>query len=140
MRGVEHLNQDMANKLWQKLNKAMAEELLSFNGSLEHYLAAYHSAWNTVRRVCFHLAENKANKEYSFAFMATYTTRLSNTARAQHVPLGRALEEYADAQKKSLLLALLLPVSRSAENSIFLKNLVDTGAIFQPLAWTVLKV
>jgi superfamily II DNA or RNA helicase len=138
MRGVEHLNQDMANKLWQKLNKAMAEELISFNGSLENYLAAYHSAWNTVGRVCFHLAENKANTEYPFAFMATYTTRLSNTARAQHVPLGRALEEYADAKKKSLLLALLLPVSRSSENSIFLKNLVDTGAIFQPLAWTAL--
>jgi len=136
MRGVEHLNQNIANILWQKLNKALAEELLSFDGNLEAYLAAYHSAWNTVGRVCFHLAENKANTEYPFAFMATYTTGLSNAARAQHVPLGRALEEYADVQKKSLLLALLLPVSRSSENSIFLKNLVDTGAIFQPLAWT----
>ncbi len=136
MRGVEYLNQDTASSLWQRLNTAMTEELISFNGSLENYLAAYHSAWNTVGRVCFHLAENKANKEHPFAFMATYTTRLSHAARAQHVPLGRALEEYADAQKKSLLLALLLPVSRSSENSVFLKNLVDTGAIFQPLAWT----
>ncbi len=136
MRGVEHLNQDSANILWQRLNQALREELQSFDGSLEAYLAAYHSAWNTVGRVCFHLAENKANTEYPFAFMATYTTRLSNAARVQHVPLGRALEEYADAQKKALLLALLLPVSRSSENSIFLKNLVDSGAIFQPLAWT----
>lgn len=53
MRGVEHLNQDIANILWQKLNQTLAEELLSFDGSLEAYLAAYHSAWNTVGRVCF---------------------------------------------------------------------------------------
>lgn len=135
MRGIEHLNRDIAHIIWQRLNIAIAEELVSFNGSIEAYLATYHSAWNTVGRVCFHLAENKANLEYPFAFMATYTTHLSNAARAQHVPLGRALEEYADAQKKSLLLSLLLPVSRSSEKSIFLKNLVDTGAIFQPLAW-----
>ena len=135
MRGVEHLTQDIANTLWHRLNKAMTEELKAFNGSIEDYFAAYHSAWNTVGRVCFHLAENKSNAEYPFAFLATYTTRLSNAARAQHVPLGRALDEYADTQKKSLLLALLLPVSRSAEKSIFLKKLVDTGAIFQPLAW-----
>jgi superfamily II DNA or RNA helicase len=136
MRGAEHLNQDSINILWQALHQALAEELVSFNGNLETYLAAYHAVWNTVGRVCFHLAENKANPDQPFAFLATYTTRLSSAARAQHVPLGRALEEYADAQKKSLLLALLLPVSRSAEKSMFLKNLVDTGEIFQPLAWT----
>ncbi len=136
MRGVEHLTQGIANSLWERLNEALVGELISFNGSIETYLASYHAAWNTIGRVCFHLAENKANTEQPFAFLATYTTRLSNAARAQHVPLGRALEEYAGMQKRSLLLALLLPVSRSAEKSVFLKNLVDTGAIFQPLAWT----
>ena len=135
MRGIEHLNLDTANILWQRLNEAITEELTSFNGSIQTYLAAYHSAWNTVGRVCFHLAENKSNVQYPFAFLATYTTRLSNATRAQHVPLGRALEEYAGTQKKSLLLALLLPVSRSSEKSTFIKNLVDTGAIFKPLAW-----
>jgi superfamily II DNA or RNA helicase len=137
MRGVEYLNQDILHIIWQRLNKALAEELVSY-ANVEAYLAAYHSAWNTVGRVCFHLAENKENTEYPFAFMATYTTRLSNSARVQHVPLGRALEEYAGTQNKSLLLALLLPVSRSSENSSFLKKIVDTGAIFKPLAWTAL--
>lgn len=136
MRGIEHLNLELAQKLWNHLNRALEEELTAFSGNLETYLTAYHSAWNTVGRVCFHLAENKANENHPFAFLATYTTRLSNTARAQHVPLGRALEEYAGAQNKSLLLALLQPVSRSSEKSSFLKNLIDRGAIFKPLAWS----
>lgn len=136
MRGIEYLTQEVAQTLWQGLNQALNEELKAFNGNLETYLITYHSAWNTVGRVCFHLAENKTNENHPFAFLATYTTRLSNTARAQHVPLGRALEEYAGTQNKSLLLALLLPVSRSSEKSLFLKNLVDSGAIFQTLAWS----
>jgi len=45
------------------------------------------------------------------------------------------LEEYAEKSKKSLLLSLLLPIHRAAENSSFLKNLVDSGRIFKPLAW-----
>lgn len=134
MRGSEHLNQEAIHKIWQNLIKTLTQELKSYD-SLEAYLNIYHAAWNTVGRVCFHLAENKANPVKPFAFLATYTTHLSKTAQAQHLPLGRALEEYADQNKKSLLLSLLLPVQRAAEKSIFLKNLMDTRKIFQPLAW-----
>jgi superfamily II DNA or RNA helicase len=136
MRGVEYLNDEMAATFWQGLNSALNIELKYFNGNVENYLATFHAAWNTVGRVCFHLAENKNDAEHPFAFLATYTTHLSKADRAQHVPLGHALEEYADQQQKSLLLALLLPVSRSAEKSVFLRNLVDSGEIFQTLAWT----
>ena len=34
-----------------------------------------------------------------FAFLATYTTRLSAEAKAQHLPLGKALQEYAGAEE-----------------------------------------
>src|ERR1700733_5600788 len=74
MRGMEYLNQEMASILWQGLMTALTSELTTFNGSLSDYLSAYHSAWNTVGRVCFHLAENKSNAQYPFAFLATYTT------------------------------------------------------------------
>ena len=45
--------------------------------------------------------------EQPFAFMATYTTRLSAQAKAQHVPLGQALREYAGAANRDKLLSLL---------------------------------
>jgi hypothetical protein len=38
--------------------------------------------------VHFNLAENPKDAEAPFAFLATYTPRLSAQARAQHLPLG----------------------------------------------------
>jgi SNF2 family DNA or RNA helicase len=135
IRGIEYLNQETASLLWQGLITALNQELIAFDGQLSHYLSAFHASWSTIGRVCFHLAENKNNSNYPFAFLATYTTGLSKTANTQHLLLGRALEEYAGKSKKSLLLSLLLPVHRATENSIFLKTLLDTGKIFKPLAW-----
>lgn len=135
IQGIEYFNLDLAKILWTNLENALIEELKSFNGELNTYLSSFHSSWNTVGKVCFHLAENKTNEEYPFAFLATYTTSLSKNAQTQHLPLGKALEEYASKSKKSLLLSLLLPVHRAAEKSIFLKEMVDTGKVFKPLAW-----
>lgn len=135
MRGAEYVNFDMIISLWQDFPQALIKEISCFDGSFQKYLAAYNPAWNTVGRVCFHLAENKADSDNPFAFLATYTTRLSDTANLQHLPLGRALKEYSGDQKRSQLLSLLLPVQKAAEQSSFIKYLVDTSAIFQPLAW-----
>src|SRR5205823_8158735 len=45
-------------------------------------------------RVHFNLAENRKDSDAPFAFLATYTTRLSAHTKAQHLPLGEALREY----------------------------------------------
>ena len=42
-----------------------------------------------VGRVHFNLAENRRDAEAPFAFLATYTTRLSAQAKAQHLPVPR---------------------------------------------------
>lgn len=57
-----------------------------------------------------HLAENRKDEEFPFAFLASYTTRLSAQGKVQHRPLGEALREYADAADKERLLALLAPL------------------------------
>lgn len=134
--GVDYLNADGLIQLWQGLQSALSSELKHFAGNLQAYLSTYNPNWNLVGRVCFHLAENKQNEEKPFAFLATYTTRLA-TAHAQHLPLGRALEEYAGEKNKSALLALLLPVQKAAEQSHLIKELVDSRDIFQPQAWAV---
>src|SRR3990167_3882067 len=132
IRGVEYFNIDTAELLWNNLTSALHSEIAAFDGSLSHFLSSFHSGWNTIGRVCFHLAENKKNEDYPFAFLATYTTGLSKNANTQHVQLGNALVEYADKNKKSHLLSLLLPVHRAAEKSAFLKTMVDSGKIFKP--------
>ena len=72
----------------------------------------------------------------SFAFLATYTSRLSSQGRAQHEPLGRALQQYAGAKNRSALLSLLVPIQKAAERSTLVKELVDSGDVYHPLAWT----
>jgi non-specific serine/threonine protein kinase len=86
--------------------------------------------------VHFNLAENRKDPDAPFAFLATYTTRLTANAKAQHLPLGKALSEYAGAANKDRLLSLLLPVQRASETCPWLKTLVDEGEIFHPLRWT----
>ena len=49
---------------------------------------------------------------------------------AQHLPLGKALQEYAGARNRERLLSLLMPVQRAAENCPWLKAMVDAGARF----------
>lgn len=136
MLGGEYLTIEKLRMLWSEMNAALKTELTPFDGAFYDYLSHYNPTWNKVGRVCFHLAENKTNKTHPFAFLATYTTQLSATSNVQHVPLGQALKEYAGEQNRAQLLALLMPVQKAAEKSIFIKDLLDRSAIFQPQAWT----
>jgi non-specific serine/threonine protein kinase len=86
--------------------------------------------------VCFHLAENKRDTEAPFAFLATYTTRLSAKGAPQHRPLGHAFEESRTAGDRNRLLALLLPVKRAAEKSVLVREMVERGDVYHPLRWT----
>lgn len=135
MVGGEYLNIEVLGALWNELNTALMQELTYFAGNLQNYFNAYNPNWNLVGRVCFHLAENKDNSELPFAFLATYTTHLSSSAKVQHLPLGRALQEYAGEKNKPALLALLLPVQKAAEQSKVIHELVVSNDIFQPQAW-----
>jgi len=62
--------------------------------------------------------------------------QLSAQAKAQHLPLGRALQVYAGAANRQKLLALLVPVQRAAETCAWLRPMVEAGEIFHPLRWT----
>ena len=135
MEGAEYLTGTALAALWQDLDAALAAELLEAGGTVQDFLRRHDPAWNLVGRVHFNLAENRKDDEAPFAFIATYTTRLSKQSKAQHTPLGRALREYADASSQELL-SLLLPVQRAAEHCAWLKAMVDSGEIFHPLRWT----
>ncbi len=135
MVGADYLSAIALASLWQELDAAFAAELLEAGGTVQAFLRRHDPAWNLVGRVHFNLAENRKDEEAPFAFVATYTTRLSKQSKAQHLPLGRALQEYADASNQELL-SLLLPVQRAAEHCAWLKAMVDSAEIFHPLRWT----
>ena len=136
MRGAEYLTATVLQSLWQELDAAFATELAESKTGVQEFLKRRNPAWNLVGRVHFNLAENRQDEEAPFAFLATYTTRLSAQAKAQHLPLGRALQEYAGAKNKDRLLGLLLPVQRASQNCPWLKTMVEEGEIYHPLRWT----
>ena len=135
MTGAEYLTAEILHTLWQEMDAAFAIELAKSGSSIQDFLKCRNPAWNLVGRVHFNLAENRRDDQAPFAFLATYTTRLSAHAKAQHLPLGQALREYAGATSKERLLSLLLPVQRAAEICPWLKAMVDSGEIFHPLRW-----
>jgi len=59
--------------------------------------------------VHLNLAENRKDENAPFAFLATYTTRLSAHAKAQHLPLGQALREYAARPTKTACCRCFFP-------------------------------
>ena len=133
MTGGEYLNETVLRSLWQELD-AWVRDQVAGASSLHAWLKQHAPVWHRVGRVCFHLAERRDSEDFPFAFLATYTTRLSKAGRVQHQPLSRALKECAGNRRA--LLNLLMPVQRAAERVPFVKELVDSGDIFHPLAWT----
>jgi superfamily II DNA or RNA helicase len=131
--GAEYIDVSRLHTWWAELQEFFRGEARRHRGSIQSYLQARNPVWNLVGRVYFHLAENKGDDSHPFAFVATYSTRLSAQARPQHQPLGQALRTFGG--DRPALLSLLAPVDRAAAQSKLLKELVDTGAIFQPLAW-----
>ncbi|MDA0839632.1 MAG: DEAD/DEAH box helicase [Planctomycetota bacterium] len=136
MQGGEYLNLDTLQDLWSELDAWARNEIALSGDGLAGWLSKNAAIWHQVGRVCFHLAENKRDIDYPFAFLATYAPRLSKGGRVQYLPLGKALQEYAGTKNKKALIHLLSPVHRASESIDFVKGLVDSGDIFQPLAWT----
>ena len=140
--GAEFITVPWLDMIWGRLTHTFEFELASFDGSAAQYLLTRSSHINVAGRVFFHLVENKS-AEYPFAFLATYSRKSSDSNKAEHVPLKNALLEYKGDQK--LLLQLLGAVSKAADRSDFISELVESGELFSPLqfaadeAYTFLK-
>jgi non-specific serine/threonine protein kinase len=136
MRGLEYLEASVLADWWSDLDALVRREMQESGRSVQDYLRDLNPSWRTVGRVTLHLAENRRDPEYPFAFLATYVTRLSTQGKAQNLPLGRALQEYAGARNRSALLNLLEPIQRASESVDWVKQLTDSSEIYQALAWT----
>src|SRR5881296_2841607 len=135
MDGGEYVDADWVAARWADVNHAFADEIRAHRGSVTEWLRARHHSWHTVGKVCVHLAENRGDEEHPFAFLATYAARAGAGGKVQHRPLARALEESSARGDRQALLHLLVPLQRAAEQSPWLAELVDSGAVYQAMAW-----
>ena len=136
MPGAEYCTPAVLSAIWTELDRWSLESIIRHIEGLAGFLNQYAPLWRQVGRVCFHLAENKNDPEFPFAFMATYIPRLGKNARAQHLPLNQALAEYAGANNREALLRLLEPVHDAGSRSAWVRELLESGDIYHPLAWT----
>jgi len=136
MIGLEYLREEALAAWWTGLDALVRDEVRLHAGGAQAYLSEKNPLWRFVGRVTFHLAENKRDTEHPFAFLATYASRLSARGRVEHEALGQALEQYAGARNRQALLSLLVPIQRAAERSALVKELVESGDVYHPLAWS----
>ena len=136
MPGAEYLSAATLRGVWEDLDSWIRQQIAAGEGGLSGFLQRQAPLWHQVGRVCFHLAENRRNADYPFAFLATYAPGVAAHARVQYQPLSRALRELAGARNKPALVRLLSPVERAAQKSALVRELVESGDLYQPLAWT----
>lgn len=136
MPGAEYCTPEVLAEIWRNLDAWTLAAVARDPEGLSGFLHRHAPLWRQVGRVCFHLAENRQDPEFPFAFMATYIPRLGKNARAQHLPLNQALREYAGANNKEALLRLLEPVHEAATCCRWVKDLLESNDIYHPLAWT----
>ena len=135
MRGGEYLAEASLRAVWSHLDE-WVRAAVSAAGGLAAFLRARAPSWHQVGRVCFHLAENRGDEDRPFAFLATYASGFGAAGRVRHLPLRRALEQYAGARNRAALVALLSPIQQAAETCGWVRELVDSGDVYQALAWT----
>ena len=136
MPGAEYVSADGLMHAWHELDEWVRAQVVSHSEGLAGFLKERAPLWHQVGRVCFHLAENRRDPDCPFAFMATYAPSLTSGGRVKYQPLSKALEQYAGAKNKSALIKLLSPVHLASKASRLVGELVESGDLFQPLAWS----
>ena len=135
MPGAEYASAAVLASLWADLDAWVRGEVKTLGG-IPAFLQRRAPLWHQVGRVCLHLAENRRDAEYPFAFLATYAAGVGQAGRLQYQPLSRALQEYAGTRNKAALIRLLEPLHLASQQSALVRQLVESGDIYQPLAWT----
>lgn len=133
--GIEFINEEWISVVFEKIADIYRKEVSSYKGTVKDFLMEKNTNINVAGRVFFHLVENK-NENYPFAFLATYSTENKDAGlhKAKHMPLKNALLEYKDDKEK--LLQLMSTISKAADRSEFISELMENGELFSPLKFT----
>jgi len=123
--GCEFVNLLWIGDIYRGVSAVFNAEFSAFDGSAEEYFKTKNEAITVAGKVYFHLVENVRDENYPFAFLATYAME-----GARHMPLKNALEQRKNQDE---LLGLLGAVSRAADKSEFISELIESGELFSPL-------
>ena len=118
MTGLEYLTANVLDGWWRDLDARARDEIERHPGGAQGYLSERDARWRYVGRVTFHLAENKRDPDYPFAFLGTFANGLTRAGEGEaRAPGPGAPAVRRRARNREAMLNLLLPVSRAAESS-----------------------
>ena len=129
--GYEFVNSLWIRNIYTGITDIFNAEFAHFDGGIEDYFKSKNSEIIVAGKVHFHLVEH-LSEDYPFAFLATYSD-MDPDKRVRHVPLKNALERHRNQEE---LLGLLSAVSRAADKSSFISELLESGELFSPLKFT----
>ncbi|QQL45411.1 DEAD/DEAH box helicase [Sulfuriroseicoccus oceanibius] len=129
--GAEYVSAWLLSEHW----RGLVAHVAAHGDEMDQWLRRVHPLWRMVGRVTFHLAENKRNTDYPFAFLATYTHKVSDSGQLQYLPLGKALKQYAGEKNAVALKSLMAPVRAAAAQSEYARQLLESKKVFSALAW-----
>ena len=136
MPGSEYVTLDVLKSIWISFDNWFQTTAAKHPEGLKGFLKDTLPSWQPLGRVCFHLAENKQDNDYPFAFLATYATQTLHIEEMQHKPLKHVLQEYAGHQNKNALYHLLKPIHEAAILCEWVRELLESHDIYHPMAWT----
>jgi non-specific serine/threonine protein kinase len=136
MVGLEYLTAELLETCWTELATLVAEAATADPEGPAEWLRKVNPLAHLIGKVTFHLAENKRDPQRPFAFLATFSHKLSTSSKPQHRPLAEALKQSAVAGDLNQLELLLEPVRRAAANSPLVARLLKTRQLFAAQAWT----
>ena len=132
--GCEFVSVNWLDQVYSDIALVFNREFAEFQGTAEEYFKSKNSGMNVAGRVFFHLVEHKDEK-HPFAFLATYSDGKKDNVK--HVPLKNALESGNNMENiQEKLVKLLSAVSRVADKSAFISELIESGELFSPLRFT----
>ena len=121
---------------FDSLYPALLELAARAGVSPEEWLNRLGEGWQQLGMLCFHLAENAGDsaEHAPFAFLATFVHKAGQDGSARHAPLGMAPQLLA-GDSHAALLSLLRPLQQVAAEHEFLRQLIDSGEVYQACAW-----
>lgn len=134
--GGEYITPTVISRWFEDFRRLVKKETGARGITPAAWLKALGAPWDQIGKVFFHLAENRDDSTglRPFAFMATFAHQSAADNQIRHLPLSSALKLHEG--NHTALLVVLQPLQEAARESRLLQNLLESGKIYSPLAWS----
>ena len=124
MRGGEYLSEESLRGVWTKRDRVGARRRPPRPAGSRRSCGRGPRAGTRWGGSASTWPRTRNDEDRPFAFLATYAAGFGASGRVKHLPLRRALAQYAGAKNRAALVKLLTPIQQAAETCDWVRELV----------------